>query len=303
MKDMWTNIIRLIKKRWNLITDIPADLSRLADYAQPLFIMVVITILSFLLVDIFYKGFSLQIASRPTTAKSQFVAAASPHVPVRTAEYYNIITERNLFLTTLQAIADENSVGDLLPGEEYTAFDLKGTIAINESMGYVIVEEKGKDKQKLYRLGEMIGSARLVRIARNAAVLQDGEKEFVMKVKDVAKGSVTGGTSSMENGGAAISRQEVAQSLGDMKSVMSQAVVRPFLSAGVPQGFIVSNIVPGSVYQRLGLQNGDVVVDVNNKKLEGADDVIKMVNMMQAGGSISINVMRNGKNETINHSF
>jgi len=303
MKDMWTNIIRLIKKRWSLITDIPADLSVLANYAQPLFIMVVITISSFLLVDIFYKGFSLQMISSPTAVKSQFVAAASPHAPVRTAEYYNIITERNLFLTTLQGIADENAVGDLLSGEEYTAFDLKGTIAINESMGYVIVGEKGKDKQKLYRLGEMIGSARLVRIARNAAVLQDGEKEFVMKVKDVDKGSVTGGTSSTENGGAAISRQEVAQSLGDMKSVMSQAVVRPFLSAGVPQGFIVSNIVPGSVYQRLGLQNGDVVVDVNNKKLEGADDVIKMVNMMQAGGSISINVMRNGKNETINHSF
>jgi general secretion pathway protein C len=170
-------------------------------------------------------------------------------------------------------------------------------------VGYVIVEEKGKGKQKLYKLGEMIGSARLIRITRNTAVLQDGEKEFVMKVKEVDKGALPGVPSIMGSESAGISRQESVQAFGDMKSVMSQAIVRPFLSAGTPQGFIVSNIVPGSVYQRLGIQNGDVIVDVNNKKLESADDIINLFNAMQAGGSVSVNLIRGGKKETVNYTF
>ena len=303
MKDMWENIIRLMRTRWDRITAVKGDFSLLADYVKPFIVVVVITIFSFLLVDIFYNVISLRMVYRPTDRNVQPAAAAEPLIQAPSAEQYKIITERNLFLTTLQPVANENAVGDFLPSEEYTAFDLKGTVAINESIGYVIVEEKGKNKQKLYKLGEMIGSARLIRITRNTAVLQDGEKEFVMKVKDVDKGALTGGPSVLGSDSGVISRQESVQAFSDIKSVMSQAIVRPFLSAGVPQGFIVSNIVPGSVYQRLGLQNGDVVVDVNNKKLESPDDIINLFNAMQTGGSVSVNLMRSGKKETINYTF
>jgi general secretion pathway protein C len=308
MKDMWTNIIRLIKQRFDRITDIPADFSVLAGAAKPLLIVVAITILSFLGVDIFYKIVSLQVVGRQTIGARQTSAVAISSGQGHPIERYNIITERNLFSTTLKAIVDKNAGEYLLPSEEYTAFDLKGTIAVDQSLGYAIVEEKGKGKQKLYRLGEMIGSARLIRITRNTAILKSGEKEFVMKIKEVAEGPEgplmgrsprPGGTGS----GVAINKQDVTQSLGDLKSIMSQAVVRPFLVEGVQQGFVVSNIVPGSLYQKLGLQNGDVVVAVNSKKLEGADDILQLVNVMQAGGSVSVNLMRNGQNETINYSF
>lgn len=91
--------------------------------------------------------------------------------------------------------------------------------------------------------------------------------------------------------------------MGDLESLMSQAVIRPYFVEGAQQGFIVSNIVPGSVYQKLGLQNGDVVVDVNNEKLDSPDDILQLMNVMQAGGSVSVNLMRNGKKETVNYSF
>ena len=46
--DMWTNIIGLIKQRFDRITDIPANLSLLAGTAKPLLMSVVVTVLSFL---------------------------------------------------------------------------------------------------------------------------------------------------------------------------------------------------------------------------------------------------------------
>ncbi|HQP24195.1 MAG TPA: PDZ domain-containing protein [Smithellaceae bacterium] len=303
MQDIWTNMIRSMRSGWDRITAVGADYSLLADYVKPFIIVMVITIFSFLLVDIFYNVLSLKMVYGSKDGNIVPAAAVESVMQGRSVEQYKIITERNLFSTTLQPVANENAVGEFLPSEEYTAFDLKGTVAINESIGYVIVEEKGKGKQKLYKLGEMIGQAKLIRITRNTAVLEDGGKEFVMKVKEADKGALTGGPAVMGSEPVGISRQESAQALGDMKSVMSQAIVRPFLSAGVPQGFIVSNIVPGSVYQRLGIQNGDVIVDVNNKKLENTDDIINLFNAMQAGGSVSVNLVRGGKKETVNYTF
>jgi general secretion pathway protein C len=295
---MGTNIIQVIRKGWARISSVPDDLSALADVAKPLLIVCAVTLGSFLLVDIFYKLVGFQIVRHPSSGKSRPVAVEPLPEQGYPAEHYHIITERNLFQTTLKAIVDKNAGGSLQPGEEYTAFDLKGTIAVHQSMGYAIVEEKGKGKQKLYRLGEMIGSARLVRITRNAAVLKDGEKEFAMKIKETPEGGL-----GRSGSGIAMSRQEATQSLGDLKSVMSQAVVRPFLVKGVQQGFVVTNIAPGSLYQKMGLQNGDVVVDVNDKKLESADDLLQLVGVMQDGGNVSVNLMRRGKQETVNYSF
>jgi general secretion pathway protein C len=305
MKDMWANIVQKIKQRFDRIKNHPFDFSVLTGSAKPLLIAVAIAILSFLGVDIFYKIISLQVASRQTVGTRQTSAVAAFSGQGNSLEHYNIITQRNLFSTTLKAIVDKNAGGNLLPSEEYTAFDLKGTIAVDQSMGYAIVEEKGKGKQKLYRIGETIGSARLIRITRNTAVLRGGEKEFVMKIREVVESPLTEQSSRADRAtsGIALSKQDVTQSLGDLKSIMSQAVVRPFFVEGAQQGFIVSNIVPGSLYQRMGLQNGDVVVDVNNKKLNSADDILQMVNAMQAGGSVSVNLMRKGQNETINYSI
>jgi general secretion pathway protein C len=301
MTDMWTNIERIIKRNIGLVAANPIKRWEPEDTAKSLLIVFAVTILSFLLVDIFYKAVSLQIAFRQVDGKTQSAAALPANLGHR-IEYYNVIAERNLFKTTLQATVNQNMWGNLPPGEEHTAFELKGTMAINRSMGYAIVEEKGKDKQKLYRLGEMIGSARLIGITRNTAVLKGGGKEFVMKIREIAEAPLSG-QPSRPGRDVAISKQEITQGLGDLTSMMSQAVIRPFMVGGIQNGFVVSNIVPGSLYQKLGLQNGDIVVNVNHKKLESAEDILHLVNIMQGGGSVSVNLVRNGKNENISYSF
>ena len=84
---------------------------------------------------------------------------------------------------------------------------------------------------------------------------------------------------------------------------MKNAVVRPFLSKGVQEGLIISNIAPDSLYEKMGLQNGDIIIDVNNKPMQSTDNLLQTVNLIQYGSSIVVNVKRNGKIETINYSF
>ncbi|MFO7568445.1 MAG: PDZ domain-containing protein [Smithellaceae bacterium] len=306
--NLWVTVTHSIRKGFDRLMNLATDPSLKLRAAGPVGVLVVITLISYLSVDLLYKIAGLALSTRVATVNGPAAPASAAQVATRPVlGDYDLIAKRNLFATTGQAIADPAAAGDFSAGEEYTAFDLKGTIAVDDDFGFVVVEEKGSGKQKLYRIGEMIGSARLIRITRNAAILTSGGRELVMRVKEAQDTSPVSrlgrSTPAPAASGIAISREEVTQSLGDLKSIMSQAVVRPFLHEGVQQGYIVSNIVPGSLYEKLGLQNGDIIVDVNGKSLDSADDVLQLVNLMQSGGGISLNLLRGGQSETINYSF
>ena len=84
---------------------------------------------------------------------------------------------------------------------------------------------------------------------------------------------------------------------------MNQALVRPFMNKGVREGYIISNIAPNSIYEKAGLQNGDIIIDVNNSQMRNANDILQVLDSLQSGGSLEMNIKRNGKAETINYSL
>jgi general secretion pathway protein C len=273
---------------------------------RPFLILLAITILSYEVTGLFYKIISFPLTNQTATLKnnaSSSVIADNPQP--KPLQDYDIITGRNLFLSTLKAVSDKQSEGGLLDSDEkFMDIDLKGTVACNSSFGYIFIEERDTHKQKLYRMGEKIGSARLIKITRNTATLRSEGREITLKVKATIEGSLLPNSP----GHAApksmtLSKKTVNENLNDLKSIMNQAVVRPSLNEGVQEGLMISNIAPNSLYEKMGLQNGDIIIDINNKPIQSADNLLQTVNLMQSGGSVTLNVKRNGKIETINYSF
>jgi len=153
----------------------------------------------------------------------------------------------------------------------------------------------------------MIGSSRLVKITRNTAIIKSEGREITLKIKQTPEGSLLSRSQTpqahMPSSGMALSKSEVNEKLRDLKTIMTQAAVRPYFEGGEQEGFIVSDIKPDSIYQKLGIQNGDIVTEVNGNQMQSADDLLQMINIMQSGGNIALSLKRNGKVETINYSF
>ncbi len=302
--------IEMLLKKWSgSIRNIIAKPAILLAALPAFLIFVAITILSYETVDLFYKAVNLsavnQSAAIKNTASSKFITDSASRGPLQN---YSVITERNLFLSTLKAISDKQLDGGVFASsQEVTSFDLKGTVAGGSSFGFIVIEERGKNKQRLYRLGDMIGSAKLVKITRNTAVIRGEGREITLKIKETPEGSLLSRSpapqASIPSSSMALSRGEVNEKLRDLKTIMTQAAVRPYFEAGTQEGLIVSDIKPDSLYQKLGLQNGDIIIDVNSKRMQSADDILQIVNIMQSGGSIALSLKRNGKAETINYSF
>ena len=268
---MWLKITQLIKEWFNRIKNISAIPAINITLLRPFLILLAITILSYEAIDLFYKIISFPLTNQTATSKNNISSSGTTdNFQHNQLEDYGIITERNLFLTTLKAVSDKQSEGGLFDSNQrITDFELKGTVACNSSFGFIFIEERDTHKQKLYRLGDNIGSAKLIKITRNTAILRSEGRDITLKIKATMEGPLLPNSpGSAAPRSMTLSKKTVNENLSDLKSIMSQAVVRPFLNEGIQEGLIISNIAPNSLYEKMGLQNGDIIVDINNKHMQ-----------------------------------
>lgn len=279
-----------------------------AGFLKPLLIVLAITLLSYETTDLFYKIIRFPLTKQSVAGTGSRMAPAAGNYQNRLLQDYEIITGRNLFRTTLKTVAGNESEGLFDSDQKAMDLDLKGTVACDASFGFAVIEEAGK-KQKLYRLGDKIGSYKLEKITRNSATLKSGDRSINLKIKETLQGSLLPNRPAGQTGGMPgvprlnLSKREVNENLSNLGTVMNQAVVRPFMVRGAQEGYLISNIAHNSLYEKIGLQNGDIIVDINNNQMQSANDVLQMLNAMQSGGSINLNIKRRGKNETINYSI
>jgi general secretion pathway protein C len=67
-------------------------------------------------------------------------------------------------------------------------------------------------------------------------------------------------------------------------------------------GFEVQQIQPGSAYEQLGLRPGDVVRRVNGQLVNSSDALLRRFADTRGGGSMTVEVMRQGKTETLSYT-
>jgi general secretion pathway protein C len=274
-------------------------------------ILAVITVLSFQSVGIFYKAVSLKLLQTkfsPPVQQAATIIQAAPE-PV---ESYKIVSERNLFGTTDKALFEKQAASRTAAVRPDIAdtLEVRGTVAGDARYGFAVIEDKILKKQQLYKVGDRIAGARIVRIMRNAVALRVNGRESIIRTPETnekpllppgVSGTMTPPASS--GGSMTISKDDITAGLKDMGTMLSQAVVRPNFTGGLPDGFTVSNIKSGSIYQKIGLMDGDVIQGVNNRKLTSGDDMIELYNSLKAASGMSLKVKRQGRQENFNYIF
>ena len=258
-------------------------------------------------VGIFYKVLTLQIIRmRPAPEVEVKVPAAASAVR-ELADAYRVIPERNLFGTTTKAVADKQA--GALQQDIALLIDLKGTVAGEAKYGFAIIEEKGTRKQRLVKAGDVVAGAKLVRINRNAVdLLVDGQERTLKMVETkeapILPPSASGAAApSVSPGSFVLNRSEIGAGLQDMGSMLRQAQVRPYFNAGVPDGFMISSIQAGSLYQKMGMVDGDIIQGVDNRKIQTADDMMSLFNTFKNASTMALSIRRGGRQETLNYQF
>lgn len=268
-----------------------------------LFILVAITVFSYLSVDIFYKAVNArltEVKARKLSTEGDLPAkAARSTSPVS----YRLITDRNLFGSTDKVKTDIQVNIDELE-ETKLNLALLGTVSGGGDYDYAVIEEQDKKKQGLFKIGDTVASATVVKILRGNVVLRVNGKDEVLTMKEESRTQGSPQERELDRSSTIkVSKTDVDGAFNNMNEMLTQVRVRPYFSAGKPDGFMVSRIKQGSFFEKMGLKNGDVIQGVNGQPIESADRMLELYKGLTSGSEITLDIKRRGRKQELKYVF
>jgi general secretion pathway protein C len=262
------------------------------------------------------KGIYAFLASRlDTVPQATTVQSASSSVQ-RTAlppySDFQSITKRNLFQTGTGVKKDEANI--VLDNLEETELKLKlwGTVAAdNSQLSFAIIEDESKREQNVYKIEDTIQNATVKMILADKVVLSVSGSDEVLQLErrssdsssssrkttsSVRTTSTTGATTTR----ISLRRAQVESAMENLAELMTQITIKPYNEGGV-EGLSLSNIKANSLFRRMGLRNGDVLVAVEGQALTSADQAYQLYESLKSSDSASVEINRRGRSRVIQY--
>ena len=248
---------------------------------------------------------------RPAASKRP--AGTAPQ-RIKSPEAYGIIASRNLFGSTDKESAWSGAGATAVATDQMERttlqLDLLGTIAGGSAHSRAVIDDKASKKPRVFKVGDQVGNATIVRILRNSVVLlvEGREEILVMKAHQPGRTDSTKPAAEVplpkppEPGRpAALSPMAPVQDSNEIKQILNMAQARPHFQGGKMDGFYLGRVEEGSVLKRVGLQTGDIVEGINNLDFQKPQDVNMLQSIRLAPGNKNVlRVKRDGKQVTVN---
>lgn len=100
-----------------------------------------------------------------------------------------------------------------------------------------------------------------------------------------------------------IPRKEIEGVLSNLNAVATQARIVPSFNNGKANGFKLFSIRPGSLYSKIGIQNGDVVQRINGYEMNSPDKALEIYSKLKDAQSITVDMIRRGKSQTLSYNI
>jgi type II secretion system protein C len=80
----------------------------------------------------------------------------------------------------------------------------------------------------------------------------------------------------------------------DMARILMQATAEPYMQNGQIAGFLLSQIDPGSIYDKAGFRDGDVVQVINGRRLNSVAGAVAFLRSLKDEENVDVELMRGG---------
>jgi general secretion pathway protein C len=203
----------------------------------------------------------------------------------------------------------------------------------SDGSSYCIIEDLTTRKQELYRINDAVaGSASVKQIEWDRVILdRDGQDEILELANP--EGGAPGGTSrfaaasrfsgpgaastTASTGGASsdphiqqvsdnqfvIDRSEVDSALDNMNQLFTQIRAVPHFEGGRSTGFRLFAIRQNSIFDKIGLKNGDIIQRINGADLSDPARALALFQELRNEQNLTVDIVRNKQNQTLSYQF
>ncbi len=235
--------------------------------------------------------------------------------------YFKPIISRDLFDVKLQqakpvSTKPKRVVVENIPISQRLGLRLVGTIVGSpDTLSRAIVYNTRTGKYVLLKIKDKINGAELEEVVRDQIILSvNGKKErlisqteqlptnFKNRIKKVRSVRQTNSIVKSKSGDSiyTLSRDEINKAFNDLPSLLSGATAVPYSRNGV-SGFILRDVKSGSIYSKVGLKRGDIIVSVNGQPLKNTSQLMQLYNDVRNQSEIQMNIIRNNSKKILTY--
>ncbi len=169
----------------------------------------------------------------------------------------------------------------------YNKFALLGTVVGNKDYALAIIEDKVLQSQKVYKIGHPIYGGVITDIQRERVIIRLHGKDLVFKM---GGGSHSGKEdvkpkADEEKRLVTVTLQDVQEAFDALIQPMSKVRLArrsPSIETGKGGGLQLSDVAPGSVFEQMGLKDGDVIEEINGNPIKDPYNAVAMYNLMKS---------------------
>lgn len=215
-------------------------------------------------------------------------------------ESYNVVVNRDIFgrkkaanpQTTAQKPAD-------------IKLRLVGTNVGQGTKPFAIIEDTAKSEQDVFDVNSIVfGQPKLVEVARDSVKLDYSGRIVKLVLEDKApSGGETGSSNSNDGTDFTVPEEELTQELANLPKLLSEARAVPYFRNGQSIGMRLFAIRKDSMYEKLGLENGDIIKAVNDNNLSDPSQALKIFEQLKNERSINLVLERAGADKTLHYSI
>lgn len=172
---------------------------------------------------------------------------------------------------------------------------LIGTFLTGGDQPYAIIEDKKKQSQEVFIVSQSIfGQATLKAIFEDRVeIVRDGKVE-VLRLDDLGGDAPApgGGIASSGTDEFVVEEAEVDKALENLPLLLTQARAVPYFKDGRAIGLRLFAIKSGSLYEKIGMKNGDILKAINGNSLADLSQALRLFEQLKQERSISVMLER-----------
>jgi type II secretion system protein C len=173
---------------------------------------------------------------------------------------------------------------------------LLGTFLSPSSAPVAIIEHTVRKEQDAFEPNSsLFGEAKLISISNSSVLIErDGNRESLV-IEEFAGGSSGSGARETEGDveRVTVAETDLDEALNNLPMLLTQARAVPYFKGGKAVGLRLFAIKGGSLFEKIGLRNGDVLKQINGNSLADFSQAMKLFEKLKQERSIKLELERN----------
>jgi general secretion pathway protein C len=262
-------------------------------------ILAVLLVFAAVVPDILSKMSMTSDLSTRVDAITKQLSSAEPK-PVSGDKQWDLLTQRQPFGPLGRAASTAPSAPT--PPPSPLMLSLIGTFITAGQEPYAIIEDKKKQNQDMFLLEQNVfDQAVLKKIYQDRVEVDHNGKLEVLRIDEIG-GAASAGVSN-EADSFVVEEAELDKGLENLPLLLTQARAVPYFKDGRSIGLRLFAIKSGSLYEKVGLRNGDILKTINGNNLGDISQALKLFEQLKEERSINLMLERDKQDREFKYTI